>query len=358
MKHCFTIIVVAVLGMAAPVHAQNVIAVTTAAGQTSVYTLLETALDNAGNGDCIYLPGGTFSFTKPLRKSVTIIGTGHYPDSTVYTNRTIIEGGVSIGAGASNAMLEGMYVTGDINFVPNEKTENVVIRRCNVGNVIVGNSWGRNDTARCYNPIILHNVIRGVVETSETYGFTVKGNIINGAAQVCIYHGGTYENNIFLSVGDRVTLGDLRNVTFKSNIFMNTQALGYQGYGCYGYDGACGSWGCSFINNLFVGKDTTLNVIPMSSLRVGNIFQANPNDMFVRQSTKVFDYNQDYHLKPGSPLKGTGDDGTDVGIYGSSNPYKASAVPSNPHISFKDIPASTLPNGTIPLKIKVSAQEK
>jgi len=358
MKRLLTLVFLVVFGVASTLRSQNVIAVTTPAGQTTVYTLLETALNNAGNGDYVYLPGGTFAFTKPLRKSVTIIGAGHYPDSTVYTNRTIIEGSVSIGAGASNAMLEGMYFTGDINFVPNEKTENVVIRRCNVGNVIVGNNWNRNDTARCYNPLILHNVIRGVVETSESYGFTVMGNIINGAGQVCIYHGGTYENNIFLSVGDRVTMGELRNVTFKNNIFMNTQALGYQGYACYGYDGGCGSWGCSFINNLFIGKDTTLNVIPLSSLRVGNIFLANPNDLFVRQSGLAFDYNQDYRIKSNSPYKGTGDDGTDVGIYGTSNPYKASALPSNPHISFKDIPASTLPNGTIPLKIKVSAQEK
>ena len=358
MKRIMTLIFVTVIGVSSSVRSQNVIAVTTPTGQTSVYTVLEAALDNANTGDYIYLPGGTFTFTKALRKGVTIIGAGHYPDSTVYTNRTIIEGSVSIGAGASNALLEGMYFTGDVNFIPNEKTENVVVRRCNVGNVIFGNSWARNDTARCYNPLILHNVIRGVIEFYETYGFTVKGNIINGAARVCIVHGGTLENNIFLSVGDKVTLGDLRNVSFKNNIFMNTQSLGWQGYGCYGYDGSCGTWGCSFINNIFMGKDTTINIIPLSSLRVGNIFQPNPNDLFVRQSGQVFDYNQDYHIRVGSPLRGTADDGTDVGIYGSSNPYKASAVPSNPHISFKDIPASTLPNGTLPLKIKVSAQDK
>jgi len=337
---------------------QGVIALTTPSGQTTMYNLFETALSNANNGDFIYLPGGTFNLSSPIKKGVNIIGVGHYPDSTVYTNRTIIEGDLNIGAGASNALVEGLYVVGNINFRPNERTDNVVIRRCNVTHLSIGTSWSRNDTARCYTPVIIHNVIRGNVAFPEAYGFTLKGNIINGQAQTCIYHGGSIENNLFLAVGDYATLSDLRNVTFKNNIFMNTKILGYQGYGCYGYDGACGSFNCTFLNNLFVGKDTTLNVFAIAPVRVGNIYQVNPTSVFVRQSGISFDYSQDYNQISTSPGKAAGDDGTEVGIYGSTNPYKKSAVPVNPHISFKDIPASTLPNGSIQLKIKVSAQDK
>jgi len=337
---------------------QGVIALTTAGGQTTIYNLFETALSNANNGDYIYLPGGTFNLSSDIKKGVNIIGVGHYPDSTAFTNRTIIEGNLNIGAGASNALIEGLYVVGNINFKGNERTDNVVIRRCNVANISVGNSWARNDTARCYNSLIIHNVIRGNVTFSETYGFMLKGNIINGQAQQCIYHGGSIENNLFLAVGDLATLSDLRNVTFKNNIFMNTLSLGYQGYGCYGYDGACGTYNCTFLNNLFVGKDTTLNIFAMAAVRVANKFMVNPSSIFVRQSGTTFDYSQDYTQLSTSPGKGVGDDGTEVGIYGTSNPYKTSAVPVNPHISFKDIPASTLPNGSIQLKIKVSAQNK
>lgn len=340
------------------VQSQGAIALTTSGGQTTIYNLFETALSNASTGDYIYLPGGTFNLSSDIKKGVNIIGVGHYPDSTVYTNRTIIEGNLNIGAGASNALIEGLYVVGNIVFKPNEKTENVVIRRCNVANISIGNSWARHDTARCYYPQIIHNVIRENVSFSETYGFTFKGNIINGQAQACIYHGGTIENNIFLTVGDKTTFSDLRNVTFKNNIFMTTQSLGWQGYGCYGYDGACGTYNCTFLNNLFVGKDTTLNVIPMAAVKVGNIFQVNPASIFVNQSGATFDYSQDYNLKPTSAGKNLGNDGTDVGIYGTTNPYKKSAVPVNPHISFKDIPAATLPNGSLQLKIKVSAQDK
>lgn len=358
MKKMFLLSLVVSLFTVNQLKSQAVIALTTSSGQTTMYNLFDTALSNANNGDYIYLPGGTFSLSSPVKKAVSIIGVGHYPDSTVYTNRTIIEGDLNIGAGASNALIEGLYVVGNINFKPNERTDNVVIRRCNVANISIGTTWNRNDTARAYSPLIIHNVIRGNVAFSEAYGFTFKGNIINGQAQECIYHGGSVENNLFLAVGDLATLANLRNVTFKNNIFMNKQSLGYQGFGCYGYDGACGSFNCTFLNNLFVGKDTTLNVFAIAPIRVGNIYQVNPASLFVRQSGVTFDYSQDYSQISTSPGRTAGDDGTEIGIYGSTNPYKNSAVPVNPHISFKDIPASTLPNGSIQLKIKVSAQDK
>jgi hypothetical protein len=356
MKKIFFIILLAILVNKG--NAQGTIAVTTSGGQTTLYDLFETALSNANTGDYIYLPGGTFTLSSPIRKGINIIGAGHYPDSTVYTNRTIIEGNISIGKGANNALIEGLYVIGDINFTGNERTDNVMIRRCNVGNISIGNSWSRNDTARCYNPQVIHNVIRGNIVFNETNGFLMKGNIINGAAQVCIVHGGSIENNIFLAVGENATLTDLRNVTFKNNIFMNTAKLGYQGFGCYGYDGICGTYNCTFIKNLFVGKDSTLNVLPMEAVGTGNIFMVNRDVIFVNQTGTTFNYDHDYNLKGTCPGKNMGDDGTDVGIFGSTNPYKKSALPVNPHISFKDIPSATLPDGTIQVKIKVSAQDK
>ncbi len=337
---------------------QGVIALTTSGGQTTIYNLFDTALSNANNGDFIYLPGGTFMLNSDIKKGVNIIGVGHYPDSTAYTNRTIIEGNLNIGTGASNALIEGLYVVGNINFKSGQRTDNVVIRRCNVANISLGSNSGVNDTARCYNPLIIHNVIRKNISFSEAYGFTLRGNIINGQAQVSIYHGGLIENNLFLAVGVNATISDLRNVTYKNNIFMNTASLGYGGYACYGYDGGCGSWGGTFINNMFVAGDTISNVNGIAAVKTGNMFKVIPTSVFVRQSGVTFDYTQDYNQISTSMGRNAGDDGKDIGIFGTNNPYKRSAVPVNPHISFKDIPASTLPNGSIQLKIKVTAQDK
>ena len=339
-------------------QSQGVIALTTLGGQTQIYNQLDSALFHASDGDYIYLPGGVFNISNPIKKRIKLIGTGHYPDSTIYTDRSIIQGNVILGAGASNALIEGLYVTGDIHFTPAERTDHVVIRRCNFNNLAIGNFWGRNDTARIYQPYILHNVIRGNIDFPEAYGFIVQGNIIAGAARVCIYHGGFMENNIFLSVGNLATLSDLRNITFKNNIFMNTLSLGYQAYASYGYDGTGGTFGCTFLNNIFVGKDSTINILPMASVNLNNKFQVNANNLFTSQNGTLFDYTANYQITANSPAKNAGNDGTDAGIFGSANPYKEGGVPVNPHISFKNIAPSTLPNGHIQIQIKVSAQDR
>jgi len=336
---------------------QNIIAVTSSDGTTNVFNTLENAYLSANDGDYIYLPGGTFTLSSAIKKKINLIGAGHYPDSTVYTNRTIIDGSITIGKGASNSLIEGLYVMGNIGFA-REKSENVIIRRCNVNAITTAGSWNDHDTLRIWNPQIINNIVRTDIIIGSTRGFLVKGNIIGASISTCIYYGGLAQNNIFLTEGEKTTLGNLRNVTFKNNIFMTNKSLGHNGYASYGFDGASGNFNCTFINNLFVGKDTTLNVIPMAIVYTGNKFLVDKESIFVKHTGTAFDYINDYHLKAGCPGKNAGDDATDVGIYGTSEPYKVSAMPSNPHISFKDIPSSTLPNGTLPLKIKVSAQER
>lgn len=45
-----------------------------------------------------------------------------------------------------------------------------------------------------------------------------------------------------------------------------------------------------------------------------------------------------------------------MGIYGGSTPWKEGAIPSNPHIFFKNISNATDGSGNLPVQIKVSAQ--
>lgn len=357
MKKIILFLIV-ILSVNTGLKCQNAIAVTSPNGSTTLHNTLEAAYTSASDGDYIYLPGGNYTITSAIRKKINLIGAGHYPDSTVYTNRTIIDGSISIGKGSSNSLIEGLYVMGNINFAPNEKTSDVIIRRCNVSAITIGTVWSRIDTSRVFNPQIIDNVIRTSITCHESHGFLVKGNIIGNSLSNCIYYGGLAQNNIFLNTTLNGTLGDLRNVSFKNNIFMNDKSIGSGAYGCYGNDGTCGNFNCTFINNLFVAKDTTTNIFSIAIVNYKNIFKADPASIFVNQSGTTFDYKYDYHLKTNSPGKNAGDDGTDVGIYGTLEPYKTAALPSNPHISFKDIPSSTLPNGTLPIRIKVNAQDR
>ena len=51
-----------------------------------------------------------------------------------------------------------------------------------------------------------------------------------------------------------------------------------------------------------------------------------------------------------------GNDGTDVGIYGTSTPYKDGGIPFNPHIQSASIINSPDGSGNLRVNIKVAAQ--
>lgn len=69
----------------------------------------------------------------------------------------------------------------------------------------------------------------------------------------------------------------------------------------------------------------------------------------------VFNYAHNYHLK--SPTTYLGTDGTEVGIYGGTFPYKEGSVPRNPHIQLKNIASKTDDNGSLQIEIQVEAQD-
>ena len=65
-----------------------------------------------------------------------------------------------------------------------------------------------------------------------------------------------------------------------------------------------------------------------------------------------------FHLRPGCLGKNAGTDGTDLGIYGGSFPWKNGSLPPNPHIQTKNISSATDPIGNLNVNIKVKAQER
>jgi hypothetical protein len=65
----------------------------------------------------------------------------------------------------------------------------------------------------------------------------------------------------------------------------------------------------------------------------------------------------DYRIKAGSPCKNGGIGGTEMGLYGGSNPFKHNCLPANPHIESSDVSVETDENGMLNITIKVTAQE-
>ena len=95
MKHLSFIFTLVMLLTGSAAHSQNLIAVQN--GNTpAFYTVLDSAIIHAQNGDTVYIPGGTFSLNVPVTKSLHIIGVGHNPDSTLATGKTVINGNLSL----------------------------------------------------------------------------------------------------------------------------------------------------------------------------------------------------------------------------------------------------------------------
>ena len=340
-------------------NAQSLISVENPSTGSSFYKFLDQAINNAQAGDIIHVPGGSFSMgTVHINKPLSIIGVGHHPDSTLATNQTIITGNIPIDEGASNLYLEGFYLTGSISLTPQDQAHSVVIKRCNVA-VITSNgshfSQFQNDSTFSDSWQISHNVIRGDLEMGNFRNFTLTGNIIT-SRMFNVFFGGIIENNIFLYNSQSEHLFDnVRNSTFKNNIFLHSWELSYPAYACY--NPPCGSYENTFLNNSFcMGGQNLYLENGVAAVSMNNKFDADPSAIFQNVTGNTFNYSFNYHIIPSFTSQIIGTDALELGIYGSSNPYKEGAVPLNPHIQSKTIAPSTTPNGMLNVNIKVAAQ--
>ncbi len=317
-------------------QAQVAFTVTGASG-ASVHRTLDSALYYAQNGDTIYMPGGTFSVGVVLiNKRLCLYGAGHYPDSSIATGRTVLNGSIRLVSGASQSVLQGLYLSGRLNFGSNptdSQIDGVTIARCNLEDVLL--AVDDNYSSLATNILFRENVIRSPLNLRYAKDILIENNILN--TYVANASGSVLlKNNLFF--GNSYTVYYLSSCVFESNIFYVVNGLQY----------ASGS--NTYRNNVFRSD----NQLVGSDVSENNLF--NVSNLFVNQTLNVFDYIQNYHLNAGSPAIGAGKSGTDCGIYGGAKPYKNSAVPANPHVQTKTIAESTDAAGKINVQVKVAAQ--
>ncbi len=110
MKNLSLIFTLAMLLTWQAAQFQNLIAVQN--GNTpAFYTVLDSAIIYAQNGDTVYIPGGIFHLTVQVAKSLHIIGVAHNPDSNLATGMTKINGSLTLAHEASNGILIGVFLT-------------------------------------------------------------------------------------------------------------------------------------------------------------------------------------------------------------------------------------------------------
>lgn len=308
------------------------------------YNNLDTAIKYSRNGDTIYLPGGSFSLSTGIDKRLTIVGVGHNPNSTMATDRTIINGRLTINTGADNGSVTGVYFSptyayfnlGQIFF--NSNVKGYSISRCHISG---GISNGQNTDVQ--NILIFENVI------GSGNSFSISLNSPNQYIS----------NNIILS---RV---HVHNSLLQNNIFLFYNSNVYSPYSLY-------SSNCTVENNIFYvfSSSENRNSIFRNNINGGvngvdgngnqgntNFAQVSIDTIFINYNhSSGWSYSSNFHLRNNSPYHNAGTDATDIGIYGGTFPWKEGSIPFNPHISSKNIDAQNDPNGNIRVRIKVKAQ--
>lgn len=301
-------------------------------------TALSDAYTSAQNNDTLYLQGGSFTPPAAFDKQLMIFGAGHYEDSTLVTGKTFINGNFTLSENADLFYLEGVEVTGNIAFTANHSVNNVVIKRCKINGQF-------NVTGNLSNPTtnlsLIGNVLMQRINLENIQTSLISNNII---VNTFIYSNGNLINN-------NIVLGYIYGSSMDYLFFGNNNKLNNNIIIWAGYNANVNGSGNIYNNNLYVEPTPNYGT---AYIAAGNYTNIPQSAIFINQTGVSFNYAHDYHLQSSSTYLGT--DGTQVGIYGGTFPYKEGAVPSNPHFQLKNIAPTTDANGNLQIQIQVGAQ--
>lgn len=323
-------------------------------GAPQVFADFAEAVAAAQANDKVFLSGGAFTYTggTVIDKPLHFIGAGIIPDSSQTTGVTTLHGTITnaplvILTEASGSTFTGIRFTSDWdgsvnttsvqfgNSAENDAPTNVVFQRCWFQRTL---RLGAPPTTAFETNTVIDECLLMLNLVGENRTVNVSRSVISGG--VFTFYGGglMLENSIVFSSMQNISSGIVRNCWIRGG---NSYAT---------YD-------CS--NTVFEKNVTNTNVITAGSpgaVDVNNIVNADPAAFFVSETNNHFEVTDDLHLAGGSPGIGHGTDGNDVGIYGTSSPYKPGGVPYNPHFRSAVIAPATNPDGTLPVNIRVAAQ--
>lgn len=352
---------VAASGIALSLSAQLPRIVVQGSGTPQVFTDFEAAVTAAQPNDVLYLSGGTFGFTGgfTIDKPLHLIGAGIHPDSSSVTATTTLQALTAepliITTAATGSSFTGLVFTnapGTSGWVPIVRYGNsaaddlpagIVFSRCRFVNS-VQLAFDANVTSvassvtTVFDECLFHYRLEGYKR-----GATLTRCIFDrsGPGFYNITHfenGGLLMENCVLL---KAIMANVYNGTLRNCISTSTNYFGYDIPG-------------TTITNCVIAA---VNLSGSGAVNATNtITGADPATFFVSETDDYYQFTDDLHLQTGCVGVGHGTGGTDVGIYGSSSPYKPGAMPFNPHFRQADIAPSTNNNGALPVNIRVAAQ--
>jgi len=325
-------------------NAQNLI--TVQHGSTATfYTDLQASITAAQDGDYIYIPGGAWGLNNQIiniNKRLNIYGAGALVDSSSAIGISFLNYNFRFNSGSSNSIVSGCKFA---------TTVVVGYDTCvqNVNNIVFQSNHFLNTLQlfeKCGNAQVINNVILEC-NINGSQNFNLSNNIIYGHFRPYSYNStppnGSVSNCFINNLGNYSQTINAGTIVFKNN-FIN----GYTSYANLSFNS------CIFINNFTTFSFSSFNIsntyINNQIVTLSSIFTNVP-------SGNSYGPSNNYHIITSSPAHNAGEDGTDIGIYGGTNPWKEGLVPANPHIRFSNINSQTGAGGNLPVNIKVGAQD-
>ena len=332
------------------VNAQNPVTTLQHNGTTQVYygqSSFSDALGAAVNGDTLVLSAGFYTAPTSISKGVKVYGSGHFPDSANIPKRTTIMSGLSINAGADSLRLEGLYINGNINYAAASSINYVNVIRCRLGNALFNSTSATASKNFCsYEECFIEG---GINFYNYGNNFLLKNSIISGVTSINglsapignISGNALIEGNISLpcTINYNSFIRQVYSSIIKNNILI-----------CTTHFNTCS--GNYINNNLFVSSSVDFT----GNSSNNNYFGVPQSSIFVNQTGNTIDYSHNYHLQNPSQYLGT--DGTQVGIYGGTTPFKEKGATSNPQITNRNIATQTDINGNLQINISGKAQDR
>ncbi len=332
--------------------AQSNFAIVKPNGTTTIANSYREAIELASSGDAIYLPNGIINTEGVvIDKTLHIIGAGYNPDSS--GNTTTLLGRLNLHDGASGGSITGVYFGDNKVFIAlsdTSKVTNFTFFRCWFG-------CGGENSSFYLSPKENRSLCENITfkECVFIFWWIYLGYAQNILFEKCVICDRLFYINGTVSIKNcdlmmRSPSWPLFNSSTGVQI-INSIILQVDNIHCAR---------CNFINTIFTKQPTNLGD---GATHTNCVFDFDTTNLFVRDFYQVWGFERlrslkDYlHLKPqAKAFKGT--DGTEVGIYGTSEPFKDGALPPIPVIKEAKISTRTNARGKLDVEFRIKAETK
>jgi len=336
------ILILAFIALVSIGFAQTKNIVVTSGATSTAYSDLPSAITAAPNGATIYIPGGihTLSSDITITKQLHFKGDGHFTLAVANGLVPQISGSKLIfKRAAHNSTFEGLYFANIVSMV-HETTDltgyfYLTFNRCKFDNNIT--ATGGSATIGSINIFIDECVINSVSLSTSMEAVYITNSIIKNTYSYFTHiDQGYIKNSIILN---HFVLQNSTNISIANSISYNSIS----------------NYTTEINNSVTHCLLKTSSTISAEISSADNLWQDWAN-IFVNAPTNTFNQGFDYHLKTGCLGINAGSDNTDMGIYGSTTPWKENSIPSSPNVYYKSVSNSNNSQGEINTTYKVKAQ--